>query len=207
MAELPSYFEHRLSNPGPDRSSGLYEFSYDEAEKVFTIGKTAVKVADFDPYRFNEYELLADPDEETIELAELAEQLAILPPASGAIGGAKLHDWVWNNQDALPPTRQVMHAAMATAYEHPETIIFDEDDEHGFMGFAVHLREPNGKPDGLRFQVFGNCACMERDLYGLFIEGTEHGFTQYGLHNADLPAQRAGLYAGLGHLAKLAAES
>lgn len=205
MPEVPDYFQYQLEHPR-EEGSGLYRFSYDDATQTFLIGKTSLQVSEFDPYLFSSLQL-DNEKEEAIDLHELADQYALLPDWGGVIGCPKLHVWTWENPEALEPTRKVMHRALTAVIENPETIIFDDSDEHGFMGYAVGNRESDDRSDGLRLQVFGNCACMERGLYGIFPEGIEHGFGQYDLHNADLPAQRAGLYAGLGHLAKLAAEA
>jgi hypothetical protein len=205
MPELPSYFEYKLANPIKDEDSGLYGFIYNEAELTFTIGRTTIPAKDFDPYRFSSLDL-DDADDEAIELSGLTEQHAVLPDFSGVIGCPKLHDWVWENPEALHAARKVMHAAFSAVIDKPEDFPF-EDDEHGFMGFAAKLRQGNGERGGLHLQVFGNCACMGPHFDGLFIQGMEHGFAQYDLHNADLPAQRLGLYAGFGYLARLASES
>lgn len=204
MPDLPSHFEYQLGKPPEDRL-GLYEFSYDDASKAFTVGSTAIKTTDFDPYRFTPH-LLDGADQEAIDLAAAADYYALMPDFDAVIACPKLHTWVNENPDVLPPTREVMHRALTSVIDNPEEVSF-EDDEHGFMGYAAHLQEYSGEPNSLHLQVIGNCACMGRGLYNLYIKGMEHGFAQYDMHNADLPAQRVGLYAGLGHLAKLAAEN
>lgn len=201
MPELPSYFEYQLQKP-PENRLDLYEFRYDDEKLAFTIGSTVVQATDFDPYRFTPH-LLNNGKQEAIDLTNARDYGALLPSFDHVVVCPKLHIWARENQDALPPTRKVMHRALSAVVERPENIPFEED-EHGFMGYAAHLQQHHGEPDSLHFQVIGSCACMGRGLYGLYIQGIKHDFAQYDLHNADLPAQRVGLYAGLGHLAKLA---
>lgn len=69
------------------------------------------------------------------------------------------------------------------------------------MGFSAGRRELGG----IGVQVMGNCACMGPEVEGVFINDQfEHGFAEYGFHNADYSWQRASLCAGMGHMALLA---
>jgi hypothetical protein len=205
MAELPHYFEYKLEHHSNEENSGLFAFNYDDKSQAFSVGETVISVGDFDPYGFTGLDL-DNEEAEAIDLRALLDQYSLLPDFGGVIGCPKLHDWVGENPDALAPTREVMHRALVAVIDSREEIPF-EDDEHGFMGYAAYNRVNDGTPAGLHLQVFGNCACMGPNFQGLFVEGFDHGFAEYDLHNADLPAQRIGLYAGLGHLAKLASEA
>jgi hypothetical protein len=90
----------------------------------------------------------------------------------------------------------------ASFLSNPDELPLQDEDGFGFMGFNAHLQEN----EGLRLQVFGNCACMGPEWPGDLIHGVENEFAEYHLHNADTQAQRVSLYAGLGHLASLAAQ-
>jgi hypothetical protein len=205
MTELPHYFEYQLALPPDKQNLDLYPFVYEAETMTFKIADETIPVTDFDPYKF-----IPDLDlgnaAKPINISESREYHALLPDMTGVIGGPKLHNFTLQNPDVFESARRVMHDALIAVIDGGSDIPFDED-EHGFMGYAAHNMGSEDSPQGIRFQVFGNCACMGVHQDGLYIQGMEHGFVQYDLHNADLPAQRVGLYAGLGHLAKLASEA
>lgn len=199
--KLPGYFETK-KDKWNEPNSGLLTFHYDIDAQEFKVDETAIKLADFDPYKFSPD--IEEHDAGSIPIDQMREHPLMIPIMSGVIGGPKLHDWVTEHPATWrQEVTDVMHKAFIS--------LIDEDfarevknEPAGFMGFDCGLLE-NG---GVALQVFGNCACMGVSQDGLFISGgMEQGYGQYELHNADSQAQRASLYAGLGHLARLANES
>lgn len=196
---LPSYFEH--AKEWGDKTSGVFPFAYDSEGKTFLVGESKISLEDFDPYVFSPDADAADTHE--ISFDDITEHPLMIPTISGVIGGPKLHKWASENSEQMANEAfEVMHSAFVSL-SRPEALgdIPKESDPAGFMGFAAGVREEGA----IVLQVFGNCACMGVSQNGLFIhEGMENGFGQYELHNADSQVQRASLYAGIGHLARLA---
>lgn len=202
MTGIPHYFEY-LKEKG-DRSR-VYPFAYDQSVQGFVIAKRTVALEDFDPHTFNFHELGLDGEE--VDFDDLSEQALVIPSFGALIAGPRLHEWAKRHPREVAAARQVMREAFRSLTADDELLadMLDEegssDDPVGHLGFAASLR---GEAAGVHLQVLGNCACMGPDPHGNYIEGQfEEGFAEYGLHNADSQAQRASLYAGLGHLAWL----
>lgn len=202
MSELPGNFKWWQEHYGgkiPDFMC-LQPFLYDHESKSFLIGKDkqTLAVTDFDPYTYNDY----GREEQAIrEIEELTQHPALLQIVSGPIVTPRLHGWVQEAQNEFAEqTVRLMHDVYSMFYEEP--IPFETGG--GFMSFEAGVRQDGA----IGLQVLGNCACFgPKYSTGMFEEGVEHGFAEYELHNADSQAQRISLYAGLGHLAKLAAEA
>jgi hypothetical protein len=195
-APVPEYFEY-LRDAG--EKSRVYPLYYDESTKWFELGGLPIPLTDFDPYGMSPVSLgIEDRD---LEIDELAYTPLMLPSFGPVIVGPKLHVWAYENPDRVANTARVMHEAFITFMDDPEEIPFSNDG--GFMGFAAGLREGGG----IGLQVMGNCACMGPDPNGFLIrDRMEVGFAEYDLHNADSQAQRASLFAGLGHMARLSVQ-
>lgn len=195
MSVLPSYFEYRI-DCGDD--SDLYSFMYDDSVQQFVVAGKTIAAEDFDPYTFNSYELKLNGNISPLDYDDMPNHAVLLPGHGAIIAGPKLHEWAANNPGEVTRAAKMMHKLFTSLVEDPEEI---PSSEGGFMGFASSLREGGG----LHFQVFGNCACMGPDPCSGVINGQfEAGFVEYSLHNADSQVQRASLYAGIGHLARLA---
>lgn len=195
---LPSYFETKR-NKWDEAVSGLLPFQYDADNREFQIGETSIELAEFDPYKFT-----PDVDEDdagNIPIDQMHEHPLMISVMSGVIGGPKLHEWATANSQVLAKeATEVMHQAFVSLIDE-EFASEVKNETAGFMGFDAGVRE-NG---GVVLQVFGNCACLGVSQDGLFVyDGMENGYGQYELHNADNQPQRASLYAGIGHLARLA---
>lgn len=197
-AKVPGYFETKRDQWN-EPNSDLLPFDYDANGQEFKVGETALELAEFDPYK-------SSPDVEedgagSIPIDKMHEHPLMIPTMSGVIGGPKLHEWATANSELVAKeATEVMHRAFVSLIDE-EFASEVKNVSAGFMGFDAGARE-NG---GVVLQVFGNCACLGVSQDGLFVyDGMENGYGQYELHNADSQAQRASLYAGIGHLARLA---
>jgi hypothetical protein len=196
VAEIPSYFEF-LKEQG--EKTDLYLFSYNRESRVFTIGEAEVALQEFDPYTFNPFALHLDRD--GIEVNDIPNHPALLPGFGDIILGPKAHEWAQSHPHELAATFSVLYESYTSFFADTSFIPTEADTSH--MGFAAGWREYGG----IGLQVLGNCACMGPDPYSGKIKGMfEHGYAEYDLHNADTQAQRASLYAGLGHIARLTSE-
>ncbi len=147
--------------------------------------------------------ILFNPDElglnDGIDIDEMSQHAALITIMGDAIVGPGLHEWVEANPKALAVTYKVMYEAHVAFLDDPS----QSPTEHttSYIGFASGLR----KYGGIGLQVLGSCACMGPNPQSdYFDEQFENGFAEYDLHNADKQVQRTSLYAGLGHLARLA---
>lgn len=197
-AKVPGYFETKRDH-WSEPNSDLLPFEYDAEGQEFKVGETPIKLAEFDPYKFSPH--IEKDGAGSILIDQMHEHPLMIPIMSGVIGGPKLHDWaVGNSERVAKEATEVMHKTFVSLIDE-EFASEVKNETAGFMGFDAGVRE-NG---GIVLQVFGNCACFGVSQDGLFVyDGMEHGYGQYELHNADSQAQRASLYAGIGHLARLA---
>jgi hypothetical protein len=199
MSEIPEFYQYRKEE---GEKSHLHPFSYRNDDSVFEIAGVEIPLADFDPYSFNPYlpEFGIDPD--GIEIDDIPNHPALIPTFGNLLVGPKLHDWANQNTDQLLNVFKVMHKAYAAFYDDPSQISGEKGVGH--MGFASGPREDGG----IHLQVMGDCACMGPNYNSFYIRNQfENGYAEYDLHNADFQFQRASLYAGLGHLARRAAEA
>jgi hypothetical protein len=192
--ELPSYFEHMKTRG--DSKSYLWPITYDSRARQFHIGSKSVQLTEFDPYEFSPDAL--GLEETDLEITEMALHPLMIPDFGSVIGGPKLHNWAARNPEhASREGIDAMYEAL-TSLVDGEGISKEAD---GHTGFDLQVRNQGA----LNLQVWGNCACLGVNLEGLLVvDGMEKGYAQYDLHNADTQAQRASLYAGIGHLARLA---
>ncbi len=206
MDKLPEYF-HRKRND-TDEPDGLLPIDalalkYNASEQNFEIGGQALAVSKFDPYTFlPEIDLAAEPEQ--LEIDDIANQALILY-GDRLIATPKLHDWVQEEPTDYDNVISIMHKAFITVAPDYDDIPAERNS--GMFGFEAGNRHSNEKFRGISLQVFGNCACLGPSQYGLFVEHLENGWAEYELHNTDIQAQRASLYAGIGHLAFQATQS
>jgi hypothetical protein len=202
MAEkkLPEHFQFWQERGGIPDYVDLLPFKYEYESSSFRVGSAAIDIHDFDPYTFNSYQL--NIRGEGIQLPEIFDHAVLLPNMGAPITTPVLYEWTHKNPNQLPGATAVMKEVFASFLSNPDELPLQDEDGFGFMGFNAHLQEN----EGLRLQVFGNCACMGPEWPGDLIHGVENEFAEYHLHNADTQAQRVSLYAGLGHLASLAAQ-
>lgn len=203
--QLPSYFEY-LRQEDPEATAPLTPFSFDASTQEFVINGRRMDAAEFDPESID----LAD-DSDAIQVSELPNHSLYLPTTFGdVVAGPALHRFTTAHPQFFRVAINNTVAVMADVYEsfldedqklfedYPEIDIYTSG---GHIGFNAGHRED----DTIGLQVLGNCACLGPTGNGWLIEGrVEHGFAEYGLHNADSQTQRASLYAGIGHLAFLA---
>lgn len=198
MIEVPGLFRHRAEEGEP---SGLQPFSYDETSKVFLVGETVIDLVQFDTPTFP---YIYEGDKDGIPVEEMLNYPAFIPVGTilvNIIGGPKLHNWIAANPDKVRDAHKVMVDAFSAFLDEPLGESLTREDVHGSSGFRITA----GQNGGLDLQVAGDCACSGPDLYSHHIRGQfENGFAEYDLHNADIQAQRASLYAGIGHLSRLA---
>lgn len=185
--------------------SGYYPFYYDADTKMFVVGDRKVAVAEFDPFRLVAEKLEYDDDTDSLPFDELAEHPLMLPGFGAPLSGPKLLAWVKEHMGSLTPD---IARVIAEAYQQFEPDV----DIETLIGAGSHIEfhasvDEFGRP---RFQTLGSCACLSVDVDSYILEpggeipGVEAGFAEYDLHNADTKAQRASLFAGLGHAARLA---
>lgn len=197
MPNLPSYFEY-LKSEGEPQNTGLYAFEYDEEYGLFMVADKKVHPIDFDPaghvVTLDVAEVSAnDPEIETTPL--------FLGIFNSLFSGPIFRDFVMSNPSAMSDVSRVM----VDVYEEVLDEELDDDVKQpgGFLGFDSRFL-PNGT---VNLQVFGNCACIGVDLNSMYInaeDGMENGYAQYTVHNTDTHAQRTSIYAGMGHIARLA---
>ncbi len=197
MGEVPGLFRLKADQ---GENSHLQPFKYDPEASVFEVGETKVALTDFDPLTFP-YVSGIDPEGIPVEL--MSDHPALLPTGAigGVIGGPKLHKWAEGHPKEVKATHEVMMEVYLAFLDEPLGELSEEDPSSPW-GF----RSVVGEDGGVELQVAGDCACLGPGLYGHQIRGRfEHGFAEYELHNADTQAQRTSLYAGIGHLSRLAA--
>jgi hypothetical protein len=193
MAQLPEFYKH-LSAKG--ERSKAQPFQYIEENRHFLIGGEILDLVKFDPYTYVPDEL--GIDYEGILPEEMPDHPALIRGFGPIIGGPKLHTWVLSNREAVREVHKVIIDAYQILDPDLPKSVLKRSGSH--MSFDSYL----DSYDHLTLITFGNCACMGPDPDGTFIEGNEAGFSEYVLHNADLRAQRSSLYAGFGHIARLA---
>lgn len=198
MSDLPKYFQWKYSRC---EESGLQPFHYNRERGMFVVGGAAVRLVDFDPlgYSPSRFDLSLDG----VAIEDMSTHPALLQVAGGVIAGPSLHRWAATNPSKLEEVSKVMAEAFSEFAELPSEICDEPID-----GISTSLRQRGG----LRLQVYGNCACMEPSLSGVCSDNgqdgiSDHGYADYDLHNAYIQAQRASLYAGMGHIARLTADA
>lgn len=201
MSKIPRYFEECKADEDP--STELYPFLYDHSVKQFVISGITVALEDFDPYTF--IRTASSLRGTGIDFDDMPKHALLMPSFGHVIAGPKLHEWIDANVvEAGGTARQVMFDAYKSLLENGDELLDEVEiskNSVGHMGFAAGLSEYGG----IHLQVIGDCACMGASPYGYFIDDKfEEGFAEYDLHNADTQVQRASLYAGLGHIARLA---
>ncbi len=193
--KLPYHFEW-VRNRRPDSRDDFFPLTYDVNTEMFTIATKDVALHEFDLYTFNYLEMGLSG--KGIEINDALKYPALLPVIGNVILGPKLHEFAKEYPQEITDTANIMRTAFSSFLEDPSQV----DDMGGHLGFAAGLR----RDEGIHLQVMGNCACMGPDPNGIFPSRFEEGFAEYFLHNADSQAQRASLYAGIGHIARLASE-
>lgn len=200
MSRLPRYFEYLRVRGEPGEFA--FSFLYKAETETFIIADQKVRLETFDPYMFVGCNI--DLSGKSVKMIDTPKHPALIPTLGGIILGPMLHEFVAKEPHTLHESTQVMRSAF-TALEPAFSQDLDNTEyPGGYTGFATSLRHDGG----ICFQVPGNCACLDVDMVssGVFDEGFDAGFAQYALHNADTQSQRASLYAGMGHLARLASE-
>jgi hypothetical protein len=197
MAQLPGYFEYKKEL---NENSGLNPFSYDSERKLFTVSNEKIPFEVFDPLTFI---LNSDIRFEGIPVDEITAHPALIDSTGHLIVGPSLHAFIEVNPQEVAKVASVMRDAYVSVVDDSSHIPpLNDDVTH--MDFAAGIREGGG----VRLQVFGNCACLEPDPESIYIQDQfEYGYAEYNEHNADAKEQRAALYAGMGHLATLTANS
>jgi hypothetical protein len=198
MAEIPKFFQNRRDY---GEKSHLHPFSYRSEDGVFVIASAEIAETVFDPYGFNPYRPELGIDPEGIDVDDVPNHPLMIPTFGKLLAGPKLHDWAKNNPSKLLDTYKIMHKVCSAFFDDPSQI--SDKSSVGHMGFASGPREDGG----IHLQVLGDCACLGPDPHSLYVKNQfENGYAEYDLHNADYQYQRVGLYAGLGHIARLAME-
>jgi hypothetical protein len=123
----------------------------------------------------------------------------------GPISCPRLRDWVTANPERVREAIPVMHDVYKSFLDEPDDMPVLEENHHTHMGFAAGIYRESDEYRGVGLQVLGNCACLGINPMSHKVKGgSENGFVEYDLHNADTNAQRVSLFAGLGYLATLA---
>jgi hypothetical protein len=196
MSKLPTYFESQRERGVTD--SGLFSFAYNEAQKLFLVGEADVPLAKFNPHDFW-------PEDLGIEAKAIAPDAIIDHPLviseTGAlVAGPRFHDWAHKNPSRLKLTAEMMRETFNTLAAYT---VEEETVNHGHLGFGAGVTSQGG----VVLHVEGSCAFMGVHPYGLYqIEGVEEGFAEYDHHNTESTVHILSLYAGMGHIARLAAE-
>ena len=194
MSELTRFFESKKSQ---EKNTGVINFEFDAEYGYFIVGGEKIYPKDFDPF---EPRSSIDKDFIYADFDELTKKPLFLGIFGKLVGGPALH--VFNRQN--PEKLSEVVPVMRSIYEEVlgETLEQEGDDEFvGFMGFACRVSEGGD----LNLQVLGNCACIGINQHGLYThDGIENGFVEYDLHNIDSDSQLVSIYAGMGHVSRLA---
>lgn len=188
----------------------MLPLQYKHDEKVFLLDGNEIKLEDFNPYKLFNFlvDLLdidvQDPDFEFPDGIDVEEMLdhPLLVGISLAtiITGPSFAEYIAQNRGKITKEIPVI---IKEAFEivNGQLTQIETDGFRGHLGFDANINIEGN----LTLQTLGDCACLGVDPNGQFIlEGTENGFSTYGLHNNDALTQTVSLYAGLGHIAHLA---
>jgi hypothetical protein len=198
MAKLPDYFEY-FKEHHPGERTNLSPMYYDQSVRYFFIGETKVALEDYDPYTYRRRSRICEEEGEHAGLFvdEIADHPLMIPAMGTVIAGPKLHEFVQADPSHVERARGVMVDAFK---QFCDELPVEIESSGGHLGFSSSL----DRDGAIHLQVLGDCACLGATPDEGVIHGKiEHGFATYALHNADTQAQRASLYAGLGHLARL----
>lgn len=174
-------------------------FRYDHASRDFIVNQTVVPLDAFEAFTG-----FWDIDHNTdMTLEQFMSEVPVAVHASAnPMMLPRFYNWLLaaNRQTEFNDTKRVMFEVYKAVSQVPD---LEFDRLTGPFGFDVVLYRP-GHP---ALSVIGNCACLGVDPGGdLYDEQDwDEGFASYSFHNIDTKPQAVSLYAGLGHLASLAA--
>jgi hypothetical protein len=196
MSNLPQLYEHLRDLGEP---SWAHPFSYAAEEQVFYLGRAAVAVTDFDPDMVMIQ--TTDLSLEGIPVDEIAKHPALITPVGSIVGGPLIHERARKLLENPDDVLRVMQQAYAAVSPTIDLLTDLRGMSHNDYLAAVN------EHGTIELQVQGDCACMFANLDGVYVrDRSEFGFSEYALHNTDTQAERTSLYAGFGHLARLAAD-
>lgn len=200
MNQIPEFFQYAGNS---DLGTTLQPFSYNAEDKSFVIAEQGIELGDFDPYGDVFADLVLDL--KGIDVEEVGKHPLYIPIIPGSlIVTPSLHEWAENNVSALSNCWEVIRDAYNAFGKFDSKSGLNKKASTSHIGFASGLRETGG----IHLQTMGNCACMGPRIDGNYFEGRfEYGYGEYDMHNADTQQERASLFAGMGHLARLCAES
>ncbi|MBC7546328.1 hypothetical protein H7171_01120 [Candidatus Saccharibacteria bacterium] len=200
MSQLPKYLQYLAET---DTNTTLQPFSYDTANKSFLVADIPVPLKDFDPYNFDPFG--AGLDGIGLHVDEIGRHPLYLSILAGRlVVSPSLHEWAKTHSSEVVQTWQVIR----DAYQHLEVNfksgVLMENRSTSHIGFVAGLRDYGS----IHLQTMGDCACMGPVVDGTYVfEQFENGWGEYEIHNAFENAQQSSLFAGMGHLARLAATS
>ena len=173
---------------------GASPFYFDEYTQKFYIGGNYVELIDY-------------PNSQLpMQGKRVSETDALLLTHVGHFGLTKLFEFLQTPQ-RVDQIRQGVVDLMVDVYESIKGIDLGKISRQpdSLFGFNLNLL----RPGHISLNVIGNCACYGVDPSSHFLEeiDMDYGLMHFAEHNIDDEAQRTALHAGLGHLAKLAAEA
>jgi len=193
MSELR---EHVLENLAIQRT---VPFSYDHAEGMFTFGDEQVR-----PEQIPRFGMVHKSGQETTP--ELVDELSAVVPFlhtfRSPIGTAAAQIFMreaWTPALGLEAT-EIMADVFLELSDR-----YDRSEKERLLKSRNFHIVPNPDSSGVVLNTVGICACLGPD-FTVHYDWHPVGFQEYTYHNVDHSAKRASLLAGLGHIAKVAAD-
>lgn len=182
-----------------ERPLSLAELNYSAQENVLTVDKKTIPLEpawleDQSPWNLVPY-----------DGSNQVEQAAVcLNPHSKPIGTPRFHEWleiISSDETVYRGTIEVMRSVFAIL--RPD-IEIPEIENSGSFGFGMSINEHNH----VHLFTAGFCACLGQNPDGHWVgyRDWEEGYCEYDWHNIDDHSQAWSLLAGMGHLARLAAQ-
>jgi hypothetical protein len=182
-----------------NRDLSLAELNYSEAENVLTIGPKTIPL---------EPEWLTDQSPWSVVPFDGPNQITqaavCLNPHAKPVGTPRFHEWlreISDDEAVYLGTIKVMRVVFSIL--RPDIEIPDAP-EAGSFGFSMSINEYNHS----HLYTAGFCACLGQDPHSHLVNARDwqEGYCEYGWHNIDDNSQAWSLLAGMGHLARLAAQ-
>ena len=193
----------------PSMQDCYHAFEFDKEKMLFLVDGQEIPVSDFANDTYEETETVETDFEKTPLVICLSHNL---------IGTKALDDWIKSKRYNPNTVQREVMVVMWDVFDQQFTHetgepYFDEEYIRGsfnindrpiFYNFGFSFREAVFA--GLNFQVAGNCACLSNDFSGsaASFNPEEDGCVSYDIHNIDTSFKRVAIYAGIGHVARLA---
>ncbi len=176
------------------------EFAYVHDQQIFVVGGVEHGLTTLDLLDKLEY-----PQGHKVGIDNLPNIPMALDVFGHPISTPRFFSWATKMDTSVvfTSTRTVMREVFGTIIG--KKLSSDTEDAAAGMGFgASFIREGH-----INLSVLGSCACIGPRVDGHTVDyhEWETGYAEYEVHNIDAEVQFISLYAGIGHMARLCAES